>query len=78
MERYETLDRLPLGQRAEIVYLDAPPEIRTRLIALGFVPGGEIRVRLESPWGDPVAYEVSGAVIALRRADARQIGIKVL
>ncbi|MCI8302681.1 MAG: ferrous iron transport protein A, partial [Oscillospiraceae bacterium] len=29
----------------------------------------------ESPWGDPVAYAVCGAVIALRRADARQIGI---
>ena len=78
METYETLDRLESGQRAEIVKLNAPPEIRARLMALGFVPGGEVFVHLESPWGDPVAYGVSGAVIALRRADARQIGIKVL
>ena len=77
METYETLDRLESGQRAEIVNLDAPPEIRVRLMALGFVPGGEVCVHLESPWGDPVAYGVCGAVIALRRADARQIGIKV-
>lgn len=77
MGNLETLDHLALGQQAEIVQLDAPHEIRTRLMALGFVPGGSVRAQLESPWGDPVAYEVCGAVIALRRADARQIGIKV-
>lgn len=77
MEEIGTLDRLAIGQRAQIVQLNAPQEIRIRLMALGFVPGGSIRARLESPWGDPVAYEVCGAVIALRRADARQIEIKV-
>ncbi len=77
MEKRETLDRLSLGRQAEIVELDAPQEVRARLMALGFVPGATVRARLESPWGDPVAYEIFGAVIALRRADARQIGIEV-
>ncbi len=75
MNKERTLDRLPLGKQAKITQIDAPQEVRARLMALGFIPGGCIRTRLESPWGDPVAYEVCGAVIALRRADARQIAI---
>ena len=76
MEISGTLDRLRPGQQAEIVRIDAPAAERTRLMALGFVPGAPVRALLESPWGDPVAYGICGAVIALRRADARQIGIK--
>ena len=75
MKEERMLDCLPLGEQAEIIQIDAPQEVRARLIALGFVPGGCVRTRLESPWGDPVAYEVCGAVIALRRADARQIAV---
>ena len=75
METMETLDRLAVGQQASIVCLDAPGEFRARLMALGFVPGGSVRAVLESPWGDPVAYEVCGAVIALRRSDARQVAV---
>jgi len=75
VETMETLDRLAVGQQASIVCLDAPGEFRARLMALGFVPGGSVRAVLESPWGDPVAYEVCGAVIALRRSDARQVAV---
>jgi Fe2+ transport system protein FeoA len=76
MEISGTLDRLRPGQQAEITRIDAPAAERTRLMALGFVPGAPVRALLESPWGDPVAYEVCGAVIALRRTDARRILVK--
>ena len=62
MEDVSTLDRLAVGRR--------------RLLELGFVPGGQVVAVQESPWGDPVAYAVCGAVIALRRDDARQIAIR--
>ena len=75
MEEITTLDRLPAGGRAVVDHLTAPEIPRRRLLELGFVPGGEIEAVQESPWGDPVAYSVCGAVIALRRADAQQIAI---
>lgn len=75
LETIETLDRLAVGQGADIVGLEACGDFRARLMALGFVPGSSVRAVLESPWGDPVAYEVCGAVIALRRADAAQIAV---
>ena len=70
-----TLDRLPVGRRAAVTALSAPDELRRRLLDLGFVPGSSVAAVQESPWGDPVAYAVCGAVIALRRADARQIAV---
>lgn len=76
MEDITTLDRLPVGRRAAVKAVSAPEAQRRRLQELGFVPGGEVAAVQESPWGDPVAYTVCGAVIALRRADARQIAVR--
>ena len=76
MEDVATLDRLAVGRRAEVTGISAPEDQRRRLQELGFVPGGEVLAVQESPWGDPVAYAVCGAVIALRRADARQIAVR--
>ena len=76
MEEITTLDRLPVGQRSEVTAVSAAADQRRRLQELGFVPGGEVTAVQESPWGDPVAYAVCGAVIALRRADARQITVR--
>ena len=76
MEDVTTLDQLAVGQRAAVTGLSAPEDQRRRLLELGFVPGGMVSAVQESPWGDPVAYAVCGAVIALRRADARQIAVK--
>lgn len=76
MEEATTLDRLAVGQRAAVTGLSAPENQRRRLLELGFVPGKEVFAVQESPWGDPVAYAVCGAVIALRRADARQIAVR--
>lgn len=76
MEEARTLDRLTVGQRATVLSLAAVPEQRRRMLDLGFVPGSPVTALQESPWGDPVAYGVCGAVIALRRSDARQIAVQ--
>lgn len=75
MREITTLDRLPAGGQAVVARLTAPEAQRRRLLELGFVPGGGVEAVQESPWGDPVAYSVCGAVIALRRADAHQIAV---
>jgi ferrous iron transport protein A len=69
-----TLDQLAVGETATVTGLDSPDA--RRLGELGFVPGGKVENLGTAPWGDPVAYGVCGAVIALRRADAR--GIRVM
>lgn len=72
---HSTLDALPIGKSACVAALCAAGAQRRRLLDLGFVPGARVEALHASPWGDPVAYGVCGAVIALRRADAREICI---
>ena len=46
---------------------------RRRMLDLGLVSGTEIEAVQKSPAGDPVAYLIRGAVIALRNEDAGKI-----
>jgi DtxR family Mn-dependent transcriptional regulator len=49
---------------------------RRRLLDLGVVKGTEIVPELVSAGGDPVAYRIRGALIALRREQAEWIRIE--
>lgn len=48
---------------------------RRRLLDLGVVPGTMITAELSSTGGDPVAYRIRGALIALRREQAGSIEV---
>jgi len=50
---------------------------RRRLMDLGIIPGTVIKTELESASGDPVAYNVRGAMIALRNDQARLIKVRL-
>ena len=78
MSRAETLDALAPGAHARVVAIstDLPAGDRRRLLELGFFPGTPVTTVRRSPLGDPVAYEVRGLVVALRRAQARLIEIE--
>jgi DtxR family Mn-dependent transcriptional regulator len=73
------LDQLEPGERATVLRLS--PGIRgserRRLMDLGLLPGTEIRAELRSPSGDPTAYLVRGALLALRDDQARHIRINL-
>ncbi len=46
-----------------------------RLSDLGFTPGSVTRCLYSAPSGDPRAYAIRGAVIAVRNRDAHNISI---
>lgn len=70
-----TLDQLNFGQVGIVTALNVGGANRRRLMDLGILPGTQLVVDLKSPLGDPIAYRIRGAVIALRRAQAKQIEI---
>lgn len=74
----ERLTVLAPGERAEVVGLSPLLRglARSRLLDLGFVPGTVLEIDLVSPGGDPVAYRVRGASIALRREQSERIRIR--
>ena len=68
-----TLADLQPGQAGTIAALHSTGPERRRLMDLGMVPGTRVVAEMHSPLGDPVAYRVRGALVALRAQQARLI-----
>ncbi len=67
------LSCLPVGRCGMVVAVEGGGLMRRRLLDLGFVPGTRVEVVRRSPAGDPTAFSIRGALIALRGETARQI-----
>ena len=76
MEKQLSLRQLCPGQRARVSALSIGGPMRRRLRDLGLVEGTAVRCVGRSPMGDPAAYEIRGAVIALRGRDSAQVWIE--
>lgn len=75
--RRRTLADAAVGEEARVVAISPlcqGPQ-RRRLLDLGVVPGTRIVPELVSTSGDPVAYRIRGAMIALRRGQAEWIQV---
>lgn len=64
------LSALPLGASGRVDHIAARPAMARRFTDLGLVPGTAVTCALRAPAGDPSAYRIRGALIALRRCDA--------
>lgn len=68
-----TLSNLKCGETATVIGLDSTANLYNRLQELGVVKGTRIKKILVSPLGDPSAYYVRGALIAIRDCDATSV-----
>ena len=75
MEKLVSLDVLEPKQRARVCFLKTSGSIRRRLLDIGLVPETVVECIGKSPLGDPTAFLVRGAVIALRSEDCKKIYI---
>ncbi len=72
-----TLDMVSTGEFATVTAVNTQLSLKQRLYDIGLVPGTKIKVVHQSPSGNPRAYLVRGAVIALRNCDAEKITVRV-
>lgn len=72
------LSSLPLGKKARVKALTSNGISRRRLLDLGLISDTEVEALQKSPSGDPVAYQIRGAVIALRREEASRILVEAI
>lgn len=72
----KSLAALKVGESGKIKKISCEPKMTRRLNDLGFVLGTKIFCLHISPLGDPVAFGVRGAVIALREEDFKNIIIE--
>ena len=64
------LSALEEGQLATVRQLLADTGIRRRLQDIGLIEGTQVECVRKSPAGDPTAFFIRGAVIALRQEDS--------
>lgn len=76
-DRYDdglfTLADMCPGDCGNVIRVEHTSEMRRRLLDLGLWQGTPVRCVGVSPLGDPAAYMIRGAVIALRRDDGEKI-----
>lgn len=73
-----TLDQLAVGRRGTVCRLRGEPSIRRRLLSMGFVPGVEVETLRVAPMGDPIAFEVKGYSLSLRREEAAFVEVQAM
>jgi Fe2+ transport system protein FeoA len=71
-----TLDMLKVGRAATVTAINSTNAERRRLLDLGILPGTRIENVMLSPLGDPVAYRIRSAVVALRSEQAKLIEVE--
>lgn len=72
----QSLAGLSRGEKAVVTELTSPEDIRGRLMDIGLVEGTEVECVGKSPLGDPSAFQVKGAIIALRKKDSETVKIQ--
>lgn len=73
MKNTTNLGSLREGESCCVRDLIMTGKMRSRLMDLGFTSGAAVECLHISSGGDPAAYLISGAVIAIRRGDAEKI-----
>ncbi len=68
-----TLTHLEEGQFGRVYQILTTGTMRRRLLDLGVIEGTTIECIHKSPWGDPIAFKIRGAIIALRTEDSENI-----
>ena len=73
MSEQTCLNVMRPGQRASISTLKSMGSMRRRLLDIGLIENTEVECLGRSPGGDPSAFLIRGAVIAIRSEDCGNI-----
>ncbi len=76
MNNTDTLCKMTEGCRCRVKKMLIGGAMRRRLNDIGLIEGTDILTLNRSPSGDPAAYLIRGAVIALRDEEAEKISVE--
>ena len=76
MKKTRTLSDLRPGEGAVVCGLRASGDTRRRLQDIGLIRGTTVACVGRSPLGDPAAYRIRGATMALRGVDATRVEVE--
>jgi ferrous iron transport protein A len=76
MQPHRSLLDIPVGYMGRVKTLTCTGSMRRRLLDIGLIPGTNVTCIGRSPGGDPIAFLIRGAVIAIRKNDCANILIQ--
>jgi len=69
------LNTLDIGCRGAVVAVGGEPDVRRRLMEMGFCNGTTVEVIRRAPLGDPIEFRLRGYHLSLRGEQARHVQI---
>jgi Fe2+ transport system protein FeoA len=69
------LNQLGVGCRGNVTGVSGDPDIRRRLLEMGFCNGASVEVIRRAPLGDPIEFRLRGYHLSLREEQARFVTI---
>lgn len=73
MYHINPMNKLHEGQKAQVAKILSTGSMRRRLQDIGLIEGTNVECLQKNPSGDPIAYSIRGAIIALRSEDSGNI-----
>jgi Fe2+ transport system protein FeoA len=70
------LNRLGVGCRGSVVFVDGDQDLRRRLLEMGFCNGASVQVIRRAPLGDPIEFRLRGYCLSLRDEQAKFVHVK--
>lgn len=70
------LSELKIGQSAEIVSFERD-DLKLRFYEMGCLPGEIVTLELIAPLGDPIAINIGGYLLSLRKQEAQYINVQL-
>jgi Fe2+ transport system protein FeoA len=70
-----SLNQLGVGCKGCVIAVGGEPEIRRRLLEMGFCNGAQVEVIRRAPLGDPIEFRLRGYHLSLRTEQARHVTI---
>ena len=71
------LSELQKGQKAEIKSFDNL-HLALKFLEIGVVPGAEVSIYSLAPLGCPIAIEIEGTKISMRKQEAKTVKIELV
>ena len=70
-----TLNQLGIGCKGSVFAVGGDPQVRRRLLEMGFCNGASVEVIRRAPLGDPIEFRLRGYHLSLREEQARHVQI---
>jgi ferrous iron transport protein A len=70
------LSQLPAGRKA-VIQSHEPSDFKLTLMEMGCIPGEPVWVEMIAPMGDPLAIQIAGYYLSIRKQDAEKILVSI-